>query len=247
MQNYADALESYLIPAEEGLMDKMKSVGSAIINGIISMIKKLVNKIIAGVNYLKNKIKTTKDDPSSPSISNGAALSIGKTGNTSTTSEKDSQTVSGVKVLPNKERLDKKLKSVTAKLVNSNRKINSELNKMCNRAYLMTKGESIPLNEIDRMEASLDNILEDMPAYVDEVQNIYHAGGRLSTSDALMHMVGLKADIALLNSICATFEKMQQFNKNENSKKVIDQLCKSVKHSISISITVVDLIPSLCK
>ena len=244
MNSYAEVLESYLIPAEEGFMDKVKAAANAIINAVIAMIKRLVNKIIAGVNYLKNKIKKSRDRKSDIGDNASPTNSVSKV---SSTVKKDNQAGSATKALPDKAGLNRKLNSATEKLVSSSRKINSTLNKMCSRAYSMTKSESISQSEIDGMEAGLDNILEDMTSYIDDVEAIYDDGGRLTEADALKYMVGLKADIALLNTICSTFEKMQQDNQAEDNKKVIDQLCKSVKHAITISATVVDMVPSLCR
>ena len=42
-ENYAETLENYLIPAEEGLMDKVKSAGKVMINSILRFISKLKN------------------------------------------------------------------------------------------------------------------------------------------------------------------------------------------------------------
>ena len=52
MDNYASVLESYLIPAEEGLMDKIKDAGKRVVN----FLKSLIDKIKQFIHFLKAKV-----------------------------------------------------------------------------------------------------------------------------------------------------------------------------------------------
>ena len=54
MNSYAEVLDSYLIPAEEGFMDKVKSAGKAAIDAIIRAIRWLKDKISSIINKIKN-------------------------------------------------------------------------------------------------------------------------------------------------------------------------------------------------
>ena len=66
MNSYADALESYLIPAEEGFMDVAKKAVSKLVDSI----KALIAKIIAWVRERKAKFleKNTQSEKSDPGL-----------------------------------------------------------------------------------------------------------------------------------------------------------------------------------
>lgn len=66
MQNYADALESYLIPAEGGLMDKLKSAGKIIgktLMAILQAIKKAIVLMATKVRELLSRKNDKKESP----------------------------------------------------------------------------------------------------------------------------------------------------------------------------------------
>ena len=56
MNSYADALESYLIPAEEGFTDKVKSA----VSKVLEVINKLIEKIKSFISWLKTKLSKSE-------------------------------------------------------------------------------------------------------------------------------------------------------------------------------------------